>query len=98
MDLVRVACRHVVTHVARFAALGIGALVAAGPALAQEAVDPAADPYASGVVTVVTLPDALSRAAGVDPDYVAALRRVGDAEWVRRWAWSAFLLPVVDFR
>ena len=46
----------------------------------------------------VTLTEALRRAASVDPNYVAALRQVGDADWVRRKAWSAFLLPSIEFR
>jgi outer membrane protein TolC len=46
----------------------------------------------------VDLRQALLRAAQVDPDYVAALRQVGDAEWVRRQAWSAFLLPSINFQ
>ena len=44
------------------------------------------------------LGEALRRAAQVDPNYVAALRQVGDAEWVRRQAWSAFLLPSIEFQ
>lgn len=46
----------------------------------------------------VTLREALRQAADVDPDYVAALRRVGDAEWVRRAAWMAFVIPSIDFQ
>ncbi len=53
---------------------------------------------ATDSLLVVDLPEALRRAAQVDPNYVAALRQVGDAEWVRRQAWSAFLLPSIDFR
>ncbi len=49
-------------------------------------------------VVRVDLTEALRRAAQVDPNYVAALRQVGDAEWVRRQAWSAFLLPSIDFQ
>jgi outer membrane protein len=74
----------------------VALLVAAAPVRGQEQrVTPAVrlDPP----VATVTLAEALSRSANVDPDYVAALRQVGDADWVRRSAWSAFLLPVVDF-
>ncbi len=49
-------------------------------------------------IPVVTLAEALESAAHVDPDYVSALRQVGDAAWVRRSAWSAFLLPSVNFQ
>jgi outer membrane protein TolC len=44
------------------------------------------------------LTEALRRAAQVDPDYVAALRQVGDAEWVRRQARSAFIIPSIAFQ
>lgn len=71
-------------------------LALAGPARAQEeAVSPV---EIEPAVATVTLAEALSRSASVDPNYVAALRQVGDADWVRRSAWSAFLLPVVDFQ
>ena len=46
----------------------------------------------------VTLAEALDAAAEVDPSYVAALRDVGDADWVRRGAWWTFLLPAIDFQ
>lgn len=49
-------------------------------------------------IPVVSLAEALESAAHVDPNYVAALRQVGDAAWVRRSAWSAFLLPSVNFQ
>jgi len=69
----------------------------AAPARAQE---PAAAPSVEiePAVATVTLAEALSRSASVDPNYVGALRQIGDADWVRRSAWSAFLLPVVDFQ
>lgn len=73
-------------------------LLVTSPARAQDPVAEVAAAYENAPTTMISLPEALSRAAGVDPDYVAALRRVGDAEWVRRSAWSAFLLPVIDFR
>jgi outer membrane protein TolC len=59
----------------------------AGSAAGQDAPD---------TVPRVTLAEALQRSANVDPNYVAALREVGDAEWVRRQAWSAFLLPSIS--
>ena len=46
----------------------------------------------------VTLAEALRRAAVVDPDYVASLRRVGDAAWARRAAYTAFVLPSIQFQ
>lgn len=46
----------------------------------------------------VTLAEALDAAAQVDPDYVSALRQVGDAAWIRRGAWSSFLLPSISFQ
>ena len=44
----------------------------------------------------ITLTDALQRSARLDPGYVAALGAVDNAEWARRSAWSAFLLPSVS--
>ncbi|MEN8144671.1 MAG: TolC family protein [Gemmatimonadota bacterium] len=61
------------------------ALGAPGPALAQE----------TGLPTV-SLREALRLAANLDPDYVAALRRVGDSNWVRRAAVTAFFMPEVQ--
>ena len=46
----------------------------------------------------VTLTQALQLAANVDPNYVAALRQVGDADWVRRKAWMAFVIPSAQFQ
>ncbi|HXE59042.1 MAG TPA: TolC family protein [Gemmatimonadales bacterium] len=43
----------------------------------------------------VTLAEALRRAARVDPDYVRALGRIDNAEWSRRAARLAFLLPSI---
>jgi outer membrane protein TolC len=60
-------------------------------AAAQEAVE-------ADTLIQVTLAEALQRAAGVDPNYVAALRDVGDADWVRRQAWMAFLIPSIQFQ
>lgn len=67
----------------------------AGTGLTGEMVDARA---ASDTIPEVSLAEALDAAARVDPDYVSALRQVGDAAWVRRGAWSAFLLPSVDFQ
>lgn len=53
---------------------------------------------AADTIPQVTLAEALDAAAQVDPDYVAALRQVGDAAWIRRSAWSAFLLPSINFQ
>src|SRR5438034_4868972 len=44
---------------------------------------------------IVTLPEALRRATGLDPNYVAALGQVDNAVWARRSAFSVFILPSV---
>ena len=44
---------------------------------------------------VVTLGEALARSARLDPNYVAALGQVDNAEWGRRAARFAFILPSV---
>ena len=47
-------------------------------------------------VPQVTLGDALRRSAQLDPDYVRALGRIDNAEWGRRAAMLAFVLPSVS--
>jgi len=68
------------------------AMPAAGPAGASDRLEQAA----SDSIRRVTLSQALQLAANVDPNYVAALRQVGDADWVRRKAWMAFVIPSVQ--
>ncbi|MGH7538733.1 MAG: TolC family protein [Gemmatimonadales bacterium] len=46
-------------------------------------------------IPVVTLAEALERAASLDPDYVAAAGQVDNAEWARRAALAVFLVPAV---
>ena len=46
-------------------------------------------------VPVVTLGDALQRAARLDPDYVAAAGQVSTAGWSRRAALAVFIVPSV---
>lgn len=57
-----------------------------------------AAPAPTDTIPEIDLAAALEAAAQVDPGYVSALRQVGDAAWVRRGAWSAFLLPSVSFQ
>lgn len=88
------------------AALLIALQAAAGPVAAQDAArsfDVPADAgidaqVAADTIPEITLGEALDAAARVDPNYVSALRGVGDAAWVRRSAWSAFLLPSINFQ
>jgi outer membrane protein TolC len=44
----------------------------------------------------VTLGEALRLAADLNPDYVEALGRVANAEWVRRAAISSFIVPSIN--
>lgn len=44
----------------------------------------------------VSLTQALQRAARLDPDYVAALGQIDNAQWARRNAFAVFLLPAVN--
>ena len=44
---------------------------------------------------IVTLADALQRAARLDPNYVSAAGQVGVAEWSRRAAFAVFIVPAV---
>jgi outer membrane protein len=50
---------------------------------------------ASDSLPQVTLAEALARAARLDPNYVAALGQIDNAEWARRSAFAVFILPSV---
>src|SRR6059036_884817 len=50
---------------------------------------------AADSLPVVTLPEALRRATGLDPNYVAAMGQVDNAVWARRSAFAVFVLPSV---
>ncbi|HET9710091.1 MAG TPA: TolC family protein [Gemmatimonadales bacterium] len=52
-------------------------------------------PAVQDTMPVVTLADALQRAARLDPNYVAAAGQVGVAEWSRRAAFTVFIVPAV---
>ena len=60
--------------------------------LALQAATPAQAP---DTLPTVTLAEALRRATGLDPNYVAALGQVDNAVWARRAAFSVFILPSV---
>ncbi len=55
---------------------------------------PAPDAPSDSLPTV-TLAEALRRATGLDPNYVAAIGLVDNAVWARRSAFSVFILPSV---
>src|SRR5256886_4202227 len=63
-------------------------LAAASPAPLSEA--------APDSLPTVTLSEALRRATGLDPNYVAAVGQVDDAAWGRRSAFAVFILPSVS--
>ena len=44
----------------------------------------------------VTLAEAIARATKLDPNYVAALGQIGSAEWARKSARAAFVLPALN--
>ena len=44
----------------------------------------------------ISLAEALERAARLDPDYVSATRQIADAEWGRRAALTAFVIPAIS--
>jgi outer membrane protein len=73
------------------------AVVLAGAALGTSELQAVQAVQTADTIPVVTLAEALEASAHVDPNYVAALRQVGDATWVRRGAWAAFLLPSINF-
>src|SRR5205823_12758808 len=53
------------------------------------------DPSPDDSLPTVTLAEALRRATGLDPYYVAAAGQVDNARWARRSAFAVFLLPAV---
>ena len=63
--------------------------------LAALQVTAAQAPASQDTLPVVTLADALQRAARLDPNYVAAVGQVGVAEWSRRAAFTVFVVPAV---
>src|SRR5881397_335514 len=52
-------------------------------------------PGADDSLPVVTLAEAVRRATGLDPNYVAAIGQVDNAVWARRSAFSVFVLPSI---
>ena len=65
------------------------------PLLAVLQATSAQAPAAPDTLPVVTLADALQKAARLDPNYVAAAGQVGPAEWARRAAFTVFIVPAV---
>jgi len=63
--------------------------------LALQGAVPSGTDSVTDTVPVVTLADALQRAARLDPNYVAAAGQVGPAEWARRAAFTVFIVPAV---
>ena len=59
-----------------------------------DAVPPVRPPDDS--LPTVTLAEALRRATGLDPNYVAAIGLVDNAAWARRSAFTVFLLPAIS--
>src|SRR6059036_925771 len=52
-------------------------------------------PGADDSLPVVTLAEAVRRATGLDPNYVAAIGQVDNAVWARRSAFAVFILPSI---
>src|SRR6266571_1369695 len=50
---------------------------------------------AADSLPTVTLAEALRRATGLDPNYVAAVGQVDNAEWARRSAFAVLILPSI---
>jgi outer membrane protein TolC len=49
-------------------------------------------------IPIVTLEEALRAATRLDPNYVSAAGQSDNAEWFRRAAWSAFILPSISLQ
>ncbi len=56
---------------------------------------PVPEPAPADSLQRVTLTEALQRSAKLDPNYVAALGQVDNAQWARRNAFAVFVLPAV---
>ena len=67
-----------------------------GAMLLAALASPAAAQDTLAIAPVVTLAEALERSARLDPNYVGALGTVESAEWGRRAARLAFILPSVS--
>ena len=67
-----------------------------GAMLLAALASPAAAQDTLAIAPVVTLAEALERSARLDPNYVGALGAVESAEWGRRAARLAFILPSVS--
>jgi outer membrane protein len=65
------------------------------PLLAVLQVASAQAPAVEDTMPVVTLSEALERAARLDPNYVTAAGQVTNAEWTRRAAFALFIVPSV---
>jgi outer membrane protein TolC len=52
-------------------------------------------PVPDDSIPTVTLAEALRRATGLDPNYVAAIGQVDNAQWGRRSAFAVFVVPSV---
>lgn len=78
---------------AALAALALGTGSAAGQ-------DPGAAAFESAAgeqeMEVVTLAEAIRRSTSFDPEYVQALGRINNAEWSRRAAIAAFIMPTIQ--
>ncbi len=59
------------------------------------ALQAAASPTPADSLPRITLADALQRAAQLDPNYVAAVGQIDNAQWARRNAFAVFILPAV---
>lgn len=66
------------------------------PLLAILQTSSAQAPAAQDTLPVVTLTEALQRAARLDPSYVSAAGQVTNAEWTRRVAIALFIVPSVS--
>ena len=69
----------------------IGLLIAA---ISLQVATPAVVP--TDTIPEITLAEALQLSAQLDPDYVAALNRIGDAEWAKRASDFAFVTPNIN--
>jgi outer membrane protein TolC len=75
------------------AAPASGGRPAVRPPLGAGGAEAAVTVQAGDTIPTLTLADALARSVGLNPNYVAALGRVGEAQWARTAAKVAFFVP-----
>lgn len=71
----------------------LGTVLGVAPVAVAQEVNPEDE-----IIPQVTLAEALSAATNLDPQYVQALYEIGNAQWVKRAAFTSFIVPAVSLQ